>query len=150
MDLDSQYRVDNEGEFITNVNLTCDMNLHKLQASHLKSDFDLIEKLLNLQRGFASIYVPTATLFVDYANGLLPVMFSSMYKNFFAFYAAIDLTKRGLYGTARPILRYLFESIMIAKFCSVSHNDDLIQKWNNEEPINLSIMLSKKLKLQNL
>jgi len=146
MNLDSKYKADQIGEFVTNANLTFAQNLQKIQGSKVNNQFALIVNLLNLQYDFALIYWSVAAMVVHYETGLLSVMVSAFYKNLFAFYAAVELTQKGLYGPARPILRYIFESLMIAKFCSVSRNQDLIQKWHNEEHIGLSNEVINKIK----
>ena len=145
MNLDSPYKADHIGEFTTNANLTFVQNLQKIQASDMNVDFVLIENLLNLQYDVAEIYLSVVD-FVRRDTDLLSVMLSAFIKNLFAFYAAIDLTQKGLYGPARPILRYIFESVMIAKFCSVSQNQNLVQKWHNEDHINLSNDVINKIK----
>ncbi|HCK64704.1 MAG TPA: hypothetical protein DHW49_00430 [Anaerolineae bacterium] len=146
MNLDSPYKVDQAGKFFENAHITFQQNQEKIAQSESNADFVLIEELLNLQYDFASIYLSIAAHFVDYEYGLFPILSSAFYKNMFAFYASTELTKKGLYGPARSILRYIFESITIAKFCSVSRNQNLIQKWINEDHIGLSNDVINKIK----
>jgi len=146
MNPDAMHGVQNNRRFVEDANSILAQNLQKVEASGLCIDFDLIESLLDLQYDVASIYLPIAMQFVNYKHGLIRILVSAFYKNLFAFYGAIDFTKKGLYGPARPILRYLFESVTIAKFCAVSLNQTLIAKWNNGDHIGLSNDVINKIK----
>jgi hypothetical protein len=146
MVLNSHYEANGVDLFMTNVNLTVTQNLKKIGSSVMNTDFALLEKMLNIQYEIASVYLPYAVELVNYEAGLLPILVSTFYKNLFAFYATFDLTKKGLYGPARLILRYLYESVTIAKFCSISLNCNLIQRWNEGNHINLSNDVLNKIK----
>ena len=42
---------------------------------------------------------------------------------------SFELTLDGLYTHARPLLRQLFEGLMIAKLCSLDHSTEVYDKW---------------------
>lgn len=100
----------------------------------VKEELWLIEKVFDTEYKIASYYFWTL-------NGLIPRshlmsnLLSTFHKNLFAFYAALELTRKGLFGSARPLMRTIFESLMISKFCSISRNKYLLQKWGDGETI---------------
>lgn len=78
-------------------------------------------------------------------NPRYPILFSTFHKNLFTFYSAYELTKKGLFGPARPLLRYSFESLMISKFCSLSKDENLFDRWEKGETIYFSNSILKKI-----
>ena len=57
------------------------------------------------------------------------VLFPCFHKSLVSLYVSHDLTISGLYGPARPHLRHAFESLMIAKYCSVNPESDVFDRW---------------------
>lgn len=57
------------------------------------------------------------------------VLFPCFHKSLLGIYASHDLTMSGLWGLARPHLRHAFESLMIAKYCSVNPSSDVFDRW---------------------
>lgn len=77
---------------------------------------------------------------------LSPLLFSAFHKNIFSFYSVLRLSSCGLYGPARPLLRNIFEWLMVSKYSSISENTSILEKWNNEETIYFSNSILKKIK----
>lgn len=57
------------------------------------------------------------------------VLFPCFHKSLLSLYISHDLTMSGLWGAARPHLRHAFESLMIAKYCSVNPSADIFDRW---------------------
>ena len=76
------------------------------------------------------------------SNGI----FSALHKNQIALYSSLRLTQRGLYGPARAILRHIFEAQIIAKYCAVSNDKDLYNRWRIGEEVRFSPGILKKIK----
>ena len=72
-------------------------------------------------------------------------IFSALIKNEFALYSCLRLTDLGLYGSARTLLRSVFEALMIAKFASVSQSEEFIEKWTSGQIIYFSKAILKKI-----
>ena len=67
-----------------------------------------------------------------------PALFSTLHKGTFLFHSVIDLTKRGFYGSANALLRSIFESLIIAKYVSVSPTASVFNSWIEGEQIHLT------------
>jgi hypothetical protein len=109
-------------------------------------EITMIQEALNTLYAIASEY---AWLLNGYGiadlNKANIVVFSALHKNLIALHASFKLTRIGLYGPARSILRHVYEALLIAKFCSVSHNTDLYEKWKNGDEVYLSKNVLKKI-----
>lgn len=106
-------------------------------------------QLIDIQCKIASYFIsywadPRAPLCSRYKE-LIPLLFSSFHKNIYSFYATLVLTAMGLYGPARPILRNIFETLMIAKFCGISDDSIVLQRWNEKETIYFTNSVLKKI-----
>jgi hypothetical protein len=65
------------------------------------------------------------------------LMFNAFLSNLYHLWASADLTCKGYYGSVRPILRLVFEGLLIAKFCSTCTGYELYDRWEKGEPISL-------------
>lgn len=79
-------------------------------------------------------------------NDTEAAVFSAIHKNFFLFYSAITLAKSGLYGPAGTFLRPIFESLYIAKYCSISKNGLTFNRWNGGEYVHLTNEVFNRIK----
>jgi hypothetical protein len=113
-------------------------------------NFKLIKEILNVQHRFAAYHLWTInpSIGVGFSKAK-PVLFSTYHKNLFTFFSAFDLTKRGFYGPARTLMRHTFESLIIAKFCAISKDNTLLQKWLSGEPIYFANGILKKIIVPN-
>lgn len=71
-------------------------------------------------------------------NDTEAAVFSAIHKNFFLFYSAITLVQSGMYGPAGTLLRPIFESLYIAKYCVLSKNDHAFTRWIEGEYVHLT------------
>lgn len=74
------------------------------------------------------------------------VLFPCLHKSLISLYSAFDSTVHGLYGAARPQLRLAFESLMIAKYCSVNHGSDVFDRWVDGLEVYFANAILKKIK----
>jgi hypothetical protein len=65
------------------------------------------------------------------------LLINAFFSNLYHLRASADLTCTGYYGSVRPILRLVFEGLLVAKFSSVSTNDDLYRRWQLGAPLSL-------------
>ena len=73
------------------------------------------------------------------------VIGAAIYKNFFVLYSALKLTKEGLYGPARTLLRHSYEFLMVAKFCGISHDDNVFKRWDSGDTVYFTNGILKKI-----
>lgn len=78
-------------------------------------------------------------------NPMQEILFSSLYKSLFSLYVCHKLTSEGLFGSGRPHLRHVFESLMIAKFCAVNPSADVYDKWADGTEIYFANAVLKKI-----
>lgn len=110
---------------------------------------DGIRELLDVQCRIASNFVgwwltPGMPLRKGHKE-LMPLLFSLFHRNFFTFYSALMLTVSGFYESARPLLRCIFESLMISKFCHICDDDRVMKKWDSGETIYFANSILKKI-----
>ena len=97
---------------------------------------DLIEQTLNADYAIGAYYMPM--VFHENLVGFHPqrdILTSAYHRNLFALYASFELTSRGLFGPARSVLRHVFESLIVAKFCALSSVPSVHTKWQQGQTI---------------
>ncbi len=98
-----------------------------------------VRELIDVQCRIASIFIgwwlDPAAPFRKGCREMMPLLFLLFHRNFFTFYSALVLTVSGFYESARPLLRSIFESLMISKFCHICDDDRVIKKWDSGETI---------------
>ncbi len=119
-------------------------------SGEARAQIAALETLLDVQfriaANFTGIWIaPQAVLFGGFRYQLMPLLLPLFFNNFFSFYSALELTIRGLYGPARPILRNIFESLMISKFCRICNEDSVLNKWNSGQTIYFSNSILKRI-----
>jgi hypothetical protein len=109
------------------------------------------EKLIDIQCNIASHFIGWWSSNTSFARKgheeLNALLLSSFHKNIFSLFSALRLSSCGLYGAARPVMRNIFEWLMISKFSSISDNPSVMKKWKNEETIYFSNSILKKIKV---
>lgn len=75
----------------------------------------------------------------------MSVSFAAFHKGLFTLASCIDLTRQGLYGPARPLLRHAYEFLMIAKFCCISPDGRVHGRWQDGEVIYFTNGILKKI-----
>ena len=79
-------------------------------------------------------------------NPVNKILLLAIHRNFISFCAVLDLTRRGLYGPARMILRHIYEGLVIAKFCALSSDRKVFERWEQGEYIPLTNEILNKIK----
>ena len=110
-----------------------------------RTPFLNIAKIFDLQCRLASFYLPFCKPnLIGYKKNLRSlnaILFSCFHKNLISLFSSYKLSLEGLYGPARPILRNVYEYLMIAKFSNVSGSLKVLNKWYNHQPIFLTNMV---------
>ncbi len=75
-----------------------------------------------------------------------PVLISALHKGVFVFYSALDLTRRGFYGPAGALLRSAYESLVIAKFVTISHSTSVFDAWIKGNQVHLTNHVFNRIK----
>ena len=97
---------------------------------------NLIATILNLDYKIAGFYMPMLLKpNMAYKNPRTAILISAYHRNLFAFLGSFEISKQGLFGPARSILRHIFESLVTAKFCSLSKDDKVYSQWKNGEAV---------------
>lgn len=122
----------------------------KSNVETISRDFNenmsLVEKALDIQYKIACdffwiIEAEPYALVSDVQHVLEPC-----FKNdLLALKSAEITTREGLYSFARPALRMVFESLMIAKFCSSNHESEIYDKWIDGEVVYFTNGVIKKI-----
>lgn len=74
-----------------------------------------------------------------------PILASGFIKSIMGISGCIELNSKGLFGSARIIMRHIFEYLMIAKFCSLSKDILLYKKWECGKDISLRKEVLKRI-----
>lgn len=135
--MDVDYRSD--GPALSEIfDSACEGNVRELGQA-MKGDFEYVGAQLDRLYSLASLYIPNLLSPVRAElNPSTQILIPCFHKSLLSLVTAFDLTKRGLYGPGRPLLRHAFESLMIAKFCSVNHESGVFDKWMDGYDIWLS------------
>jgi hypothetical protein len=113
---------------------------------HLGEDVELARRLLDANYGLACHY-----MWFDRAPHIalpskhITVSFAAFHKGLLMLSSCIDLTQRGFYGSARPLLRHTYEFLMIAKFCCVSPDNRVYDRWQKREVVYFTNAILKKI-----
>jgi hypothetical protein len=123
--------------FVTYVRNCVAVNLRVI-VEVAKDDVTRIETNLDLQHKIACYYVwAFGTPFYP-SDDLTKLLLSAFHKNLFGFFSSLELTNMGLFGPARNLLRQVLEWLVVGKFCSVSHDSEVLESWINGQSISLS------------
>jgi hypothetical protein len=77
------------------------------------------------------------------------ILNASYYKNTMSFVSSTEMTLRGFYGSARIILRQIFEFLIIGKYSSISEDSGFTKHWIQGGQINIGRQILNKLKKPN-
>lgn len=138
----------NNGSLVSKFNELTQKNL-EVFSDKSKVYIRSIEALINIQSQIASYFIGFWLHPISgFGKGrleLMPLLFSLFLKNVFSFYSVVNLTLRGLYGPSRPLLRHIFESQMISKFCHICNDDHVLKKWTSGETIYFTNSILRKI-----
>lgn len=112
-----------------------------------KHKIELIEEILNADYAIASYYIPIMlNPNIAESHPRRDILFSAYHRNLFALYTSMQLTNTGFFGPARSILRHVFESLVIAKFCSLSKSNDVYSRWQKGQAVYFTNSILNKIK----
>jgi len=114
-----------------------------------KPNIGLLIDGIDITYRLASYYLWWAYLRDTKISPVHELLISCFQKSLISIYTAFDLTLQGLYGAARPHLRFAFESLMIAKFCSTNPSSEVFDKWIDGLQIYFANGVLKKIKSPN-
>jgi hypothetical protein len=107
----------------------CDRNATSLDRA-MGDDLRRVDEILDGLYRLMGYYLPNFGGWAGAAvNPSTQILFPCFHKGLISLATASSLTKRGLYGPARPLLRHAFESAVIGKFCAVHHESTVFDKW---------------------
>jgi len=115
-----------------NENITYNSTEYKNQLEQIKKMFDIQNYIL-----FECAKIIEIEPYLN-EDDFTTLVKTALVKNMYSISSAIRLTIDGLVGSARIIMRNVFEFLLIAKYASISNDSTFITKWENGEEISLS------------
>ena len=73
------------------------------------------------------------------------MVFSIAFKNIVSIYTCFKLNSLGLYGQSNIIFRNIFENLIIGKFVMVTNSNKMYKRWREENEIQISNDIIKKI-----
>jgi hypothetical protein len=102
-----------------------------------KHDLTRIETILDLQYKIACYHVWAFGTPMHPRTDLTQLLFSAFHKNLFGFFSSLELARMGLFGPANVLLRQVWEWLVLGKFCSLSQDSGVLERWIDGESIAL-------------
>lgn len=96
----------------------------------------LIEKIFNLEFELNHIYTrilkirPNVECWAD-------LLASAYQKNLVAIYHSYELTNKGGYNSAAIFFRYIYEFLILSKFCAIANDYSLYERWGEGKQIRM-------------
>ncbi|MCW8929105.1 MAG: DUF5677 domain-containing protein [Gammaproteobacteria bacterium] len=139
------YRSDSD-TFIDIFNSSLEYNNVQIESNCTK-EINRLKECFNYQYELASQYMwlidcPVAAR-ISPVNKVITPCF---HKSLISLISAYHLTKQGLWGAARPLIRHAFESLIIAKYCSVNNESEVFDKWVDGVDLYFSNAILKNIK----
>lgn len=135
--------------FFQNLNSLRQQNREFLYETNLSENIETVISLLDLQYQIGLQFIPFAGL-TNYEDSIQSIVLATFHKNLLSLYSSIQLTVDGLYGSGRVLLRYVFESLMISKFCALNHDTRVFNEWSKGNTIYFTNMILKKIEKPNV
>ena len=124
-------------------------NNKKIILERFKDEIGAVKELIDIQNRVASFFIgfwlSDRMPMRKGQRELMPVLFSMFHRNFYSFFSVLKLTSIGLFSSARPILRHIFESLIVAKFCNINDDFKILKKWYKNETIYFTNSILKKI-----
>lgn len=115
-----------------------------LVADHLTEMVGRIERVMDLQHEIANQHFWVLAGLTG-PSQVTRLHVSAFVRDLVQLYSALELSRRGLVVPARTLMRHTFESVVIAKFCSISADDRVLQRWLSGEIIYFSKAILQKI-----
>lgn len=127
---------------ICSVNKTCIENEYSNQI-------EITKKIFNIQYFLAMKYGAYLYYGLVFKEKHTELIWSAFLKSMYSFHSAFDLNNKGLIGSSRILMRYIFEFLIIGKYASLSGDDIFLSRWENGEEIWMSKDIFKKILYPN-
>lgn len=114
------------------------------KCSDVEADFDkefgslfsaLIRIMDNTYKLYAQHFWILANPHLAHVHKNSTILMSAVGKNFFVLHSALMLTRSGLYGPARTLLRHVFGYLVVAKYCALSEDDRVFGRWDSGDTV---------------
>ena len=120
-------------------------NNDKLELA-LQEHLSRISNTLNYQYELASQYIWLIHCPIGVeVSPVIDILTPCFHKSMVSLSTALHLTRHGLWGAARPLIRHAFESLVIAKYCSVNNESEVFDKWVDGVDLGCRRIIIKKL-----
>ena len=136
-----------EKSFVELFEIVVSANFSEINMKH-KKDIERICSSFNYQYEIMSYYVRLFHIgYINHANELL---FTTFHKSLINLKTAFYLNRRSLWGPLRPLLRQVFESLLISKYCSLNYQSrEVLKLWKEGKQISLG-KIFKKIEISDL
>lgn len=125
---------------------TIDLN-RKVSGATSEQPLKWIVNIFDRQQSIFNYHYWTMEYFARNAHRDDKAVLTAAYvKNMHTFFAATELTKQGLYGSARILLRHIFEFLIIGKYVSLTNDIKFIEHWLQDGQININKQIFRKIK----
>jgi len=133
----------NEGNFIFEFEdslLTNNKKIDKVFENKIERISDTFDFQYMLMSNYKNCFSIPHIIKINPVNKIL---FTAYHKSTINLATSFYLTKHGLWGNCRPLIRQTFEFLIIAKFCSIEEEYRVFKLWENGEQILLGNIFKK-------
>lgn len=110
-------------------------NYSEINMKH-EQDIERICSSFNYQYELMSHYI--GLFQVAYINRANTLLFSTFHKSLINLKTAFYLNRRSLWGPLRPLVRQVFESLMISKYCALNYESrEVLKFWEEGKQISI-------------
>lgn len=106
----------------------------ELVQSRFGPELEMVSMHLDLQHRVANHFVGLLAWGVCPNRGPIQLIFNAFQSNLFHISAALHLIRRGMIGSAWPILRVAYEGLLFAKLHTATNDDTVFQRWFRGDP----------------
>jgi hypothetical protein len=112
-----------------------------------RGELDLISAAIDYSHAVLDCCLAKTSVFhVVKVNPVNKILLAAILKNFVSFCTILDLMERGLHGSARMILRNVYEGLIISKFCALCADRKVFGQWDNGMNVQLTNDVLNKIK----
>ena len=122
-----------------------DANVRRPPPPVTTSKSNAYEEMLDVQYAIVAAHIWTLGGVVAEPDEIGMLQFAAVHKGMLALLSAVNLVRDGFFGSARPLLRYVFEIQVLAKFVSTSRDLALAQRWHRGETIYFANAVLKRI-----
>lgn len=121
--------------FVEIFEIAVSANYSDINMKH-EQDIERICSSFNYQYELMSHYI--GLFQVAYINRANTLLFSTFHKSLINLKTAFYLNRRSLWGPLRPLIRQVFESLMISKYCALNYeSQEVLKFWEEGKQISM-------------